>query len=79
MASNAGKSNAEALIKLNKLDYSIEGGIGFHIYFPYFVLSPELKVSWGLNNLHSRDPSLIFSSNFDKIYSRMISFSLIVE
>ena len=59
--------------------YSIEGGIGFHIYYPYFVLSPELKVSWGLSNLHSRDPSLIFSSNFDKIYSRMISFSLIVE
>ena len=79
MASNAGKSNAEGLIKLNKLDYSIEGGIGFHIYYPYFVLSPELKVSWGLSNLHSRDPSLIFSSTFDKIYSRMISFSLIVE
>ncbi len=79
MASNAGKSNAEGLIKLNKLDYSIEGGIGFHIYFPFFVLSPELKVSWGLSNLHSRDAALKFSSNFDKIYSRMISFSLIVE
>ena len=79
MASNAGKSNAEGLIKLNKLDYSIEGGIGFHIYFPFFVLSPELKVSWGLSNLHSRDSGLKFSSNFDKIYSRMISFSLIVE
>ena len=79
MASNAGKSNAEGLIKLNKLDYSIEGGIGFHIYFPFFVLSPELKVSWGLSNLHNRDPTLKFSSNFDKIYSRMISFSLTVE
>jgi hypothetical protein len=79
MASNAGKTNADDLIKLNKLDYSVEGGIGFHLYFPYFVLSPELKVSWGLSNLHSRNPTLKFSNNIDKISSRMISFSLTVE
>jgi len=79
MASNAGKKNADDLIKLNKLDYSVEGGIGFHIYFPYFVLSPELKVSWGLSNLHSRNPALKFSNNIDKINARMISFSLTVE
>ncbi len=79
MASNAGKKNAENLIKLKPLDYSIEGGIGFHLYFPYFVLTPELKVNWGLSNLHSRNQELKFSSNIDKIYSRMISFSLTVE
>ncbi len=79
MASNAGKKNAEDIIKLNPLDYSVEGGIGFHLYFPFFVLTPELKVSWGLTNLHSRDPLLKFSSNIDKINSRMISFSLTVE
>jgi len=43
------------------------------------VLSPELKVSWGLSNLHDRNPDLKFSSNIDKINSRMISFSLTVE
>lgn len=79
LAANAGKKNADDLIKLNKFDYGVEGGIGFHIYFPYFVLSPELKVSWGLNNLHSRNAALKFSSNVDQIYSRMISFSLTVE
>ena len=79
MASNAGKTNAEDLIKLNKFDYSVEGGIGFHIYFPFFVLSPELKVNWGLSNLHSRNPGLKFSNNIDKISARMISFSLTVE
>lgn len=79
MASNAGKTNADDLIKLNKFDYSIEGGIGFHLYFPYFVLSPELKVNWGIPNLHARNPTLKFSSNIDKISSRMIQFSLTVE
>jgi len=79
MASNAGRSNADDLIKLNKFDYSVQGGIGFHLYFPFFVLSPELKVDWGLANLHSRSSSLKFSSNVDQIYSRMITFSLTVE
>jgi hypothetical protein len=79
LASNAGKRNAEELIKLKPFDYGIEGGIGFHFYFPYFVLTPELKVSWGLSNLHSRNPNLKFSSNIDQINSRMITFSLTVE
>ena len=79
LAANAGKQNGDDLIKLKKFDYGIEGAIGFHFYFPFFVLTPELKVSWGLANLHSRNPSLKFSSNIDKINSRMISFSLTVE
>ena len=79
LAANAGKQNADDIIKLNKIDYGVEGGLGFHFYFPYFVLTPEIKVSWGLANLHSRNPNLKFSSNIDKINSRMISFSLTVE
>ena len=79
LASNANKRNAEQLIKLKPYDYSVEAGIGFHIYFPYFVLSPELRVNWGLSNLHSRNADLKFSSNVDQIRSRMISFSLTVE
>ncbi len=79
LAANAGKKNADELIKLKAFDYSVEGGVGFHIYFPYFVMTPELKVSWGLANLHSRNPNLKFSSNIDKINSRMISLSVTVE
>ena len=79
LAANAGKQNADDIIKLNKIDYGVEGGLGFHFYFPYFVLTPEIKVSWGLANLHSRNPNLKFSSNIGKINSRMISFSLTVE
>ncbi len=79
LAANAGKKNGDELIKLKKFDYSVETGIGFHLYYPYFVLSPELKVSWGIPNLHSRTDALKFSSVVDKINSRMISFSLTVE
>lgn len=79
LASNAGARKAENLIKLKRLDYGVEAGLGFHFYFPMFVLTPEIKMGWGIGNLHSRDNNLKFSSNIDKINSRIISFSLTVE
>ncbi len=79
LASNAGASKAEDLIKLKRTDFSAELGLGFHFYFPYFVLSPEIKLSSGLVNLHSRDVNLKYSNVIDKINSKMITFSLTVE
>ena len=79
LASNAGARKAEDLIKLKRSDISVELGLGFHIYFPYFVLSPEIKLSSGLVNLHDRDPDLRYSNVIDKINSKMITFSLTVE
>jgi hypothetical protein len=79
MAANKGKKNAEGMIKLNKIDYGIEGGIGFHIYFPVFVLSPELKLGYGLRNVHVRDETYKYSSVLDKINARTITISLTVE
>lgn len=79
LASNAGARKAENLIKLKRLDYGAEAGIGFHFYFPMFVLTPEIKMGWGIGNLHSRDANLKFSNTIDKINSRIISFSLTVE
>jgi hypothetical protein len=79
MAANKGKKSTEGMIQLEKLDYGMEGGIGFHIYFPVFVLSPELKLGYGLRNVHVRDDSYKYSSVLDKINARTITFSLTVE
>ena len=79
LASNAGARKAENLIKLKRLDYGVEAGLGFHFYFPMFVLTPEVKMGWGLGNLHARDKNLKYSSTIDKINSRSIFFSLTVE
>ena len=77
-ASKPSASNEE-LIKLNKLDYGVQAGIGFHLYFPVFVLTPELKIDFGLSNVHNRDEALKYSNVVDKINSRTITFSLTVE
>ena len=79
LASNARARNAEELVKIEKLDYGIEAGLGFNFYFPSFIFSPEIKISNGLNNIHSRDANLKYSNVFDKIQSRMIVFSIHLE
>ena len=79
LASNARAKKAEDLIKIKKYDYGPEIGLGFNFFFPSFILSPEIKMSYGLPNIHSRDPNLKYSSVFDKIQSRMIVFSIHIE
>jgi hypothetical protein len=37
-SSNSGKLSERQQVKLKKMDYGIEAGIGFHLYFPVFVL-----------------------------------------
>ena len=79
MASNARAKRAEDLVKIDKYDYGVELGLGFNFFFPSFILSPEIKISNGLRNVHSRDENLKFSSVFDRIQSRMIVFSIHLE
>src|SRR5579859_3557366 len=76
LASNATARKAENLVKLSQTDFSIEAGLGFQFYFPVFILSPELKFSDGIKNIHSRDPNLQYSNVIDKLRTRMIVFSL---
>jgi hypothetical protein len=79
LASNARAKKAEELVKINKYDYGFEAGVGFNFYFPSFIFSPEIKISNGLSNLHSRDESLKYSSALDRILSRMIIFTVHLE
>jgi Outer membrane protein beta-barrel domain len=79
LASNATARKADDMVKLKPYDLSIEAGIGFQFFFPVFILSPELKISNGIINEHSRDPNLIYSGSIDQLHSRMIVFSLIFE
>lgn len=79
LASNSSARNAEDMVKLKKTDYGIEAGIGFNFYFPFVTFSPEIKFSNGLSNVHSRDPNLKYSNALDKLQSRMIVFSIILE
>jgi Outer membrane protein beta-barrel domain len=79
MASNASARKAEELVKLKKFDYGVEAGIGFNFYTPVVIFTPEIKISNGLTNSHARDPNLKYSNVIDKLNTRMVVLSLIIE
>jgi hypothetical protein len=79
LASNAKKRKADDQVKIQKYSYGIEGGIGFSFYRKSVTVSPEIKISNGLNNLHERNSNLNYSRVIDRIQSRMIIFTIHLE
>jgi hypothetical protein len=79
ISSNSSERNLEGLLKLKANDFGLETGVGLNFYLPYVTISPEIKFSYGLTNLNQVEPTLKYSAVFDKIQSRMISFSLHFE
>jgi hypothetical protein len=79
LSSNSASRNVEDMIKLKRNDMGFELGLGFNFYLPFVTLSPEIKISNGITNLHQVDPSLKYSNNLGQILSRMVVFSLHFE
>lgn len=79
LASNVKSRKAEDIIRLNKHDAAGEYGIGFMIYFPYFILSPEFKMSHGFVNINAPSPGLIYSRVIERMYSRTFTFTINLE
>ncbi len=79
LASNAKKRKLEDQLKIRNMSYGIEGGIGFNFYRKSVTITPEIKISNGLNNLHERNDKLNYSRVIDRIQSRMIIFTLHLE
>ena len=78
LASNQTARKAEDQVRVRRHDFEIEYGIGFQFYFPFFILSPEVKVSHGILDIH--EPSnLIFSRVLDSLFSRAFTISINLE
>ena len=78
LASNTNVRNKQ-LLKVNRYDVAAEYGVGLMIYFPYFIMSPEFKMSHGVINIHSPTEGYIYSRVIDKLYSRTFTFTLFLE
>ena len=79
MQSNASARLAENLIKVVRNDVALEYGVGCEYHLPLVILSPEIKVSYGLGNVLKDDDNLIFSRVLDKLRARTIMFTLHFE
>ena len=79
LASTSRSRQADDLIKIQRQDFLLEYGVGFQIFFPYFILSPEIKFSHGLLNIHDRNAGLIYSRVIDQLFARGLTISFHFE
>ena len=79
LASNSGKKNITDVLVIKKLDFAAEAAIGFHFYFPVFLLTSEIKFSYGLKNMLSRETNYKYANTINDIRSRSVVFTLTFE
>ena len=79
VASDSRARQAETLVKISPHDFSIEYGAGIQFFFPYFIFSPEFKVSQGIGNTLLFNPNLEESTILEKVFSRTFTISFHFE
>lgn len=79
VASESRSRSADDLVKIAPNDFSIEYGAGIQFFFPYFIFSPEIKISRGIGNILLYDNDLRESRVLEKILSRTFTISLHFE
>jgi hypothetical protein len=79
LAANVHARKANNLVQISPFDFGYEAGFGFEFYLPYFIFSPEIKISNGARNIFLRQPGNIYSDRIGEILSRMVVISIHLE
>lgn len=77
------KSAAEELVRLRKMSFYAEAGMGWDMYLQFFRLSTELKYSFGLGNNLAAAPEFpqpgYFNQAFKNLSAHMLTLSFHFE
>ncbi len=79
VASDSRTRQAAGIVKIAPTDFQVEYGAGIQFFFPYFIFSPELKISQGINNVLIFNNQLQQSNILEKVMSRTFTISLHFE
>ncbi|NRB65206.1 MAG: outer membrane beta-barrel protein [Saprospiraceae bacterium] len=79
VASDSRTKQAESLVKISPNDFAFEYGAGVQFFFPFFIFSPEFKVSHGIGNSLIYNNNLEESTILEKVLSRTFTISLHFE
>ena len=79
LQNKSGNMLEEVNLNISPHDFQFELGAGLRIFMPFFVLSPEIKFSKGLNNILIHDNTNLQSSIINKLTSNTITFTLNFE
>lgn len=67
------------LLKNRKNYLSYEAAVGMDLYFEYFKMSPEIKVSYSINDLLDNTTANPYNAPIEKLMLRNVTFSLFFE
>ena len=70
---------ANDILRIAPTDYAIEFGGGLQFFMPFFIFSPEIKFSHGLNNILIYNNRTETSKVLDKLFSRTWTISFHFE
>nr|WP_290928776.1 outer membrane beta-barrel protein [Haliscomenobacter sp.] len=79
VASDSRSKQAETLVRISPSDFQLEYGAGLQFFFPFFIFSPELKISQGIGNTLIYNPALQESTVLEKLLSRTFTISIHFE
>ena len=79
VASDSQSRQAETLVRIAPNDFAVEYGAGIQFFFPFFIFSPEIKVSHGIGNTLIYNDNLEESTVLEKLLSRTFTFSVHFE
>jgi hypothetical protein len=67
------------LVKLNRIDYGYQVGVGFDFFLEYFKFGIEMKMYTGIPNLLVYDNRYVYSAVLDKLQNKTFTVSLYFE
>jgi len=76
---DSGQDYIYKLLKNKKSYLSAEAAFGMDLYFEYFKMSPEIKLSYSLNNILNNDEPNPYNAPIDRLMLRHVTFSLFFE
>lgn len=79
VASDSRTRQADSFVKISPTDFAVEYGAGIQFFFPFFIFSPEFKISHGIGNTLIYDDNLEESTVIEKLLSRTFTVSLHFE
>jgi hypothetical protein len=79
MSSNANARKAENLVKVTPHGVEFDYGLGIEFHLPLVIIAPEIKFSYGLNNVLIRDPKLQYSAVLKNLRLRTTLFTIHFE
>lgn len=71
--------NQFKIVRVSPHDFQLEIGVGMQFYLPYFIFSPEIKFSHGLNNILIYDNKLPESTIIEKLFTKAFTLSFHFE